>query len=342
MGCNTKREVLQFFRQDDGFVLYKKYRFHVHAIYALLELFPFVNKIVLSKFGRELALARLDNRAGILHRSLLLTDQILYALAKRKIPVVSPPVLSFEHNFNNPVIAPWSKYYDMKNIIVMFIDENGESILERKVKVMSEGDFIKTRHFLKRILLLGKEQIKKRKSQSLKSNDVSGNANLVEGRKIEYMQIKYKPSMSALKVAEKIIGKMGEYYALSVRRGDIGKDRFLADDLVQGVVHCNVPKGARLYVMSNEGDITHFDFLRKGYEIYQYFDFPELAKIVQGNGADNYMLFTIERLLFISAKVGVYLNLEDGRLTDRGHYLSFSSRRSINYIPLYLDENVWV
>ena len=341
---------LQFAKQDKGFVLYKKYRFHVRAIYTLLELFPFVNKILLSKFGRELALARLDNRAGILHRSSLLTDQILYALAKRKIPVVSPPVLSFEHNFNNPVIAPWSKYYDMKNIIVMFIDENGESILERKVKVMSEGDFIKTRHFLKRILLLNKERIllldkeriKKRKSQSLKSNDVSGNANLAEGRKIEYMQIKYKPSMSALKVAEKVIGKMGEYYALSVRRGDIGKDRFLADDLVQDVVQCNVPKGARLYVMSNEGDVTHFDFLREDYKVYQYFDFSELAKIVQGNDADNYMLFTIERLLFTSAKVGVYPNLGNGRLTDRGRYLSFSFRRSINDIRLFLNQNVWV
>ena len=336
-------EPLQFAKQDKGFVLYKRYKIRVHAIYTLLELFPFLIKILLSKFGRKYALNRFRNKAGLLHLSCVMDDQILYALAREKIPVISPLVLSFEHNFNNPVIALWSKYYDMKNIIVMFIDENGESILERKVKVVSEGDFIKTRHFLKRILLLDKEQTKKQKLQSLKSDDVSVNANLVEGKKFQSVHIKHTPSVSVLKVAEKVIGKMGEYYALSVRRGDIGKDRFLSDDSVQGVVHCNVPKGARLYVMSNEGDMTHFDFLRKDYEVYQYFNFPELAKIVHGNSADNYMLFTIERLLFISAKVGVYPYLENGSLTDRGYYLSFSSPRTIDYISIHLNgQNIWV
>ena len=57
-------------------------------------------------------------------------------------------------------------------------------------------------------------------------------------------------------------------------------------------------KSRRIYIMSNIQDRRYFDFLKKDYNIYRYFDFPELEALVSKNndyGVDNAMLYSVEK-----------------------------------------------
>ena len=352
MVCNTKREVLQFFRQDDGFVMYWMYRIYIHALYDMFEIFPFVKKIALSKFGRRLPFSRLQTGSGLLDRQFILSNQILYALAKEKIPVICPPVLSFVHNHGKVVFSTWSKYYDMENITVAFIDKDRNFISERKIKVISEGDFIKSCSLWKWIWvpgwvritgLKGERNLKKPdkakilivKTTHHQGDSVSLVKNMerkTENIPSENFQIKFQPSKEVLHIAKAVIEKMGEYHVLGIRRGDIERRRFISNSLLENILERNIEKGARLYIMSNEGDKTHFDFLKADYRVYQYFDFPELVEIATGKNADNYMLFTVERVLFRSAKIGLAPCIEDNNMlfeNIRTRYLSFIWELSI-------------
>ena len=59
-----------------------------------------------------------------------------------------------------------------------------------------------------------------------------------------------------------------------------------------------IPRGSKLYIMSDINNPTYFNFLRKDYQIYLYHDFPMLKQLVSGeNGTptDNAMLYSIEK-----------------------------------------------
>ncbi len=73
-------------------------------------------------------------------------------------------------------------------------------------------------------------------------------------------------------------------------------------ETVSGVL----PKGSRLYVLSDEKARDHFDVLKRDYRVFRYVDFPELNRIIEGDAPDNFLLYEVEKLIFADAKTKIY------------------------------------
>ena len=98
------------------------------------------------------------------------------------------------------------------------------------------------------------------------------------------------------------------YICLHVRGNDVSKRfrhmhfRFAANRInLNGIVKRMIPKGSRIYIMSDIRELHYFDFIRQDYTIYQYHDFPELKALVSGDNGekvDNAMLYSVEKNIF--------------------------------------------
>ena len=96
-----------------------------------------------------------------------------------------------------------------------------------------------------------------------------------------------------------------EYVCLHVR----GNDTFrlphcryaAASSQIESIVRQIVPKGTRVYIMSDIRKPGHFSFLEKDYIVHQYYDFPELKALISdgsGQEIDNSMLYSVEKNIF--------------------------------------------
>jgi hypothetical protein len=77
-------------------------------------------------------------------------------------------------------------------------------------------------------------------------------------------------------------------------------------DNIRATLAKTIPKGAKVYILTNERDRAFFNALKNDYEVLQFFDFPELKSLVEGRQPDNFLLFEIEKLLFDNAQTKVY------------------------------------
>ncbi len=106
------------------------------------------------------------------------------------------------------------------------------------------------------------------------------------------------------------------YYACMHVRASI-KDRdyeqpifpFAASkEQIKSVLEHSISKGSRIYIMSDIHRPKFFDFLKSDYRIYRYYDFPDLRKLVSGEGGgkiDNVMLYLVEKNIMKYATVKI-------------------------------------
>lgn len=145
----------------------------------------------------------------------------------------------------------------------------------------------------------------------------------------------YLPSMAAKKLrdaAQKIMGLLGDYDAIHVRRGDIlktRKDRFgvgrtlhphLDRDTRPEFILCRiakwVPHGRMLFIASNERTPGFFSPLSVRYKLAYSSNYSSILDPLVEN---NYQLFMIERFILMGAKTYVRTYKENDRdlsLTD--------------------------
>jgi hypothetical protein len=67
-----------------------------------------------------------------------------------------------------------------------------------------------------------------------------------------------------------------------------------------------LPKGSRVYILTDERTPNYFDVLKEDYQVFQYLDFPELRDLVEGEEPDNFLLYEIEQLIFARAKTRIH------------------------------------
>ena len=69
----------------------------------------------------------------------------------------------------------------------------------------------------------------------------------------------------------------------------------------------NLGYNTKLYIMSDIHDPKYFDFLKSDYQVYRYYDFPELRQLVTGeaNSVDNYMLYSVEKNIMSYALIQI-------------------------------------
>ncbi|MBC6414212.1 MAG: hypothetical protein GDA45_04685 [Chromatiales bacterium] len=77
---------------------------------------------------------------------------------------------------------------------------------------------------------------------------------------------------------------------------------------IKRMVEQALPKKSIIYVMSDTADLNYFDFLRKDYTVYQYFNFPELKALVSCKNreqVDNAMLYAVEKNILKYAHIQI-------------------------------------
>ncbi|KAJ4970695.1 hypothetical protein NE237_003794 [Protea cynaroides] len=137
----------------------------------------------------------------------------------------------------------------------------------------------------------------------------------------------FLPSMAAAKLrdaADKIIGLLGDYDAIHVRRGDkikTRKDRFGVDrslhphldrdtrpEFILQRIDKWVPPGRTLFIASNERTLGFFSPLSVRYNLAYSSNYVSILDPVVEN---NYQLFMIERLIMMKAKTFIRTFKED-------------------------------
>jgi len=131
------------------------------------------------------------------------------------------------------------------------------------------------------------------------------------------------------------------YYAcLHVRANDgfhIPNIRYGADrSNLKHIVEQALPKGSIIYIMSDIGDTHYFDFLRKDYTVYQYFDFPRLNALVtttKNQKIDNAMLYSVEKNILQYAHTKIVRTRANPKLiyTNASHRIPWRYRLSSIY-----------
>ena len=66
---------------------------------------------------------------------------------------------------------------------------------------------------------------------------------------------------------------------------------------IRSIIKQKMPKGMRIYIMTDITKPGYMSFLEKDYIVYRYYDFPELKNLVSGDksSVDNAMLYSVEK-----------------------------------------------
>ena len=78
-------------------------------------------------------------------------------------------------------------------------------------------------------------------------------------------------------------------------------------DQIKLVMKHAASKGSRVYIMSDVHKVDFFDFLKSDYQIYRYYDFPLLKRLVSRDDGtiDNVMLYLVEKNIMKYATVKI-------------------------------------
>ena len=77
---------------------------------------------------------------------------------------------------------------------------------------------------------------------------------------------------------------------------------------IKSVLKHAISRDSRLYIMSDIHRTEFFNFLRSDYQVYRYYDFPKLRRLVSGEGGkkiDNVMLYLVEKNIMKYATVKI-------------------------------------
>ncbi len=248
--------------------------------------------------------------AGLNHMKSALALLIKESLSLNRTPVVFTPHLLAAHNFGKEVNASWDKYIDIDKIA---ITQNGTTHYVRAFKrdVIADTDTfavleVKGQHLVTAIENATYQLIVKNNSSGLGFEGVYGHDDFD-------FDVKLCPSRVVLDYADHVTRQLGEYHAMHVRRGDKlaesrypNLDRDTRPEAIYETVSRVLPRGSRVYILTDERTPNYFDVLGKDYQIFQYFDFPELRRLVEGAHPDNFLLYEVEQLVFARAKTRIY------------------------------------
>lgn len=61
-----------------------------------------------------------------------------------------------------------------------------------------------------------------------------------------------------------------------------------------------------VFLMTDEPDKDFYNSLKNEFDIYRYYDFDNLVKVANDGGGDNFLLYEIEKLIFLTAKIKIH------------------------------------
>ena len=99
------------------------------------------------------------------------------------------------------------------------------------------------------------------------------------------------------------------YACLHIRGNDFAKyasyKQTMSNAHIRDVMKQRIPKGMRVYLMTDITKPGYLSFLEKDYTVYRYSDFPELKSLISGNksSVDNAMLYSVEKNIMQHAHI---------------------------------------
>ena len=252
-----------------------------------------------------------DCYAGIKHMKSALALLIKESVSLNRTPVVFTPKFLSSHNFGKEVNASWDKYLDLDKIA---ITQNGTTHHVRAMKrdVIADIDAfavleVKGKHLVTVTENAEYQLIVKNNSSGLGFEGVYGHDDFD-------FEVELCPSRLVSDCADDVIRQLGQYHSMHVRRGDKlaetdrypNLDRDTRPEAIYETVSRVLPRGSGIYILTDERTPNYFDVLGKDYQVFQYFDFPELRHLVEGAHPDNFLLYEIEQLIFARAKTRIY------------------------------------
>ena len=234
------------------------------------------------------------------------------SLSLNRTPVVFTPRLLSSHNFAKEVDASWDKYIDLDKIAIMKDDVTSYVKALRRDVLADLDDAASILEVKGKHLITASENAE---YKLIIKNNASGLGLDSVYRHDDFdFDVDFFPSDGLLCHADQIGRQLGAYHSIHVRRGDklTDKERYpnLEQDTRPAKIYETVsrvlPKGSRVYILTDEKTENYFDVLEKDYQIFRYFDFPELKRFVEGDHPDNFFLYEIEQLIFAKAETKIY------------------------------------
>lgn len=247
---------------------------------------------------------------GIVHLKSALMLLIKEALSLKRVPVAFTPRFSPTHNFGHQVPESWERYVDLENVVVT---KNGSAY---NVGMVASSVLARTES-LSVLQVRSRHVVTERENAAydliVKDNPGGLGAENAFGHDEFDFNVSLRPSSTVLCHAADVRGRLGDYYAMHVRRGDkLREARYpnLARDTTPENIHATLkrvaPPGARIYILTDERTPGYFDSLKQDYEVFRYCNFPALRALVESDDPDNYLLYEVEQLLFDGALTRIH------------------------------------
>lgn len=257
--------------------------------------------------GRFFSVA-VDARPGINHLRHALELLIREALAMGRTPVAFKPRFDPRHNLGHDLDVDWDTYIDLHQ--VELVDRETGSVLAVRVWRQSEVPALKglSALWVERNHLVTKDE-NKRFDLIVRHNQTGLAVPPVHDGPLGLPghAVRFRPSRRVLEMSEQVRSLLGgSFIAVHVRRDDMlemkeqypNLDRDTRPDNIARVLKSLADSGSTVYILTNERDRQFFIPLKSRFRTFQYFDFPELAELVEGARPDNFLLFEIEKQLF--------------------------------------------
>jgi hypothetical protein len=234
------------------------------------------------------------------------------SLSLNRTPVVFTPALLSSHNCGKEVEASWDKYIDPDKIAII------KDSATTYVKALKRDVIASLNGACAVLEVNGKHLISATENAEytliIKNNASGLGPDNVYGHDDFDFEVGFAPSGAVLYLADKVSRQLGTYHSMHVRRGDMLTDKARCPNLerdtrpeqIYETVSRVLPKGSRVYILTDEKVQTYFNILKKDYQIFQFFEFPELKRFVEGDQPDNFFLYEVEQLIFAKAETKIY------------------------------------
>jgi hypothetical protein len=258
---------------------------------------------------------QVDARPGINHLREALNWLVRESISLNRTPLVFTPHFDSHHNFDIEINATWDKYINLNNLQISKRSQDTtisiQAVMEKDIPNLND---LSTLWVERDHILTDKENeefdlIVRHNRTGLEIDRVHNGI-----RGIPEYSVSFMPSNRVLDAYNQISDKLQNYCAIHVRRGDMldmvdtypNLDQDTQPDNIRATISQVMPIISKIYILTNERDKTYFNPLKNDYEIFQYFDFPELRELVECEQPDNFLLFEIEKLIFEGAKTKIY------------------------------------
>ena len=243
------------------------------------------------------------NRA---HQMLLARE----AMALGRTPVLKPFRFDRAHNFGRQVESEWAGFFDLSASYVRHQGKATEPLDYIMAKALFRPGFLCKNSILR---VHGRE-VTPAENDRYALIIREGQGLFLPGQPDAWSSCQpvFVECQHLRDIGDRVVQSLGAFHALHYRfpyrgertarfprsyREDLSMDR-LASKLANGIF----PAGSKLYVLANIwNQPDYFDALGRRYEVFRYYDFPELRAFID-DGPNTFLLFLVEQYIWQKAR----------------------------------------